>query len=231
MNIIDKVKSIFQNLKKQLSDSGGTAKQESLPGKTISSADMDTQKREQNLQSIKGTPLETVAKNFLEVMKTLNTSNDRKKLSPYSFSQSKGLVALVLDMITYEIVNCEVYKALSTKVARFTVQINMKKKSKEYVLMARPLPSTGEWRIYSFEDKSKILVILKNWSDFLKDFPDRGIMRSSASIPLEIGVALMQFGEDESALEYFTKTLEQDQSSDESLAARVCLSILRGKAN
>ncbi|MEQ8187440.1 MAG: hypothetical protein ABRQ39_05655 [Candidatus Eremiobacterota bacterium] len=231
MNIIDKVKSIFQSLKKQLSDSGGTSQQENLQGAVISPGDTDKQKRDQNLQSIKGTPLETVAKNFLEIMKTLNTSNDRKKLAHFTFSQSKGLIALVLDMITYEILNCEVYKTLSTKVARFTVQINMKKKSKEYILMARPLPSTGEWRIYSFEDKSKILVILKNWSDFLKDFPDKGIMRSSAGIPLEIGVALMQYGEDESALEYFTKTLEQDQTSDESLAARVCLSILRGRAN
>jgi len=107
----------------------------------------------------------------------------------------------------------------------------MKKKSREYILMARPLPKSGEWKIYSFEDKSKILAILKNWSDFLKDFPDRAIMRSSAGIPLEIGVALMQYGEDESALEYFTKTLEVEQTSDEALAARVCLAILRGKAS
>lgn len=162
-------------------------------------------------------------------MKSIEKSYDRKKLKAYTFSQSKGLISLVFDMITYEIVNCEVYKSLDSKVARFTVQINKKKKSSEYVLLARPLPSTKEWRIYSFENKEKILSILKNWSDFLKDFPDKKIMRSSAGIPLEIAVALMQYGEDESALEYFTKTIEQEQASDEALAARVCLTILRGK--
>lgn len=188
-----------------------------------------TKQSEENLRAIKGTPLEKVARDFLETMKGIEKSYDRKKLKAYTFSQSKGLISLVFDMITYEIVNCEVYKSLDSKVARFTVQINKKKKSSEYVLLARPLPSTKEWRIYSFENKEKILSILKNWSDFLKDFPDKKIMRSSAGIPLEIAVALMQYGEDESALEYFTKTIEQEQASDEALAARVCLTILRGK--
>ncbi len=188
-----------------------------------------TKQSEENLRAIKGTPLEKVARDFLETMKNIEKSYDRKKLKAYTFSQSKGLISLIFDMITYEIVNCEVFKSLDSKVARFTVQINKKKKSSEYVLLARPSPASKEWRIYSFENKEKILSILKNWSDFLKDFPDKKIMRSSAGIPLEIAVALMQYGEDESALEYFTKTIEQEQASDEALAARVCLSILRGK--
>jgi hypothetical protein len=165
----------------------------------------------------------------METMKSVEKGMDRKKLNPYTFAQTKALISLTFEMITYEILNCEVYKSLNSKIARFYIQTNQKKKAKEYILLCRPLPSTNEWRVYSFEEKSKILTILKNWSDFLKDFPDKAILRSSASIPLEIAVALMQYGEDDQALEYFTRTLEQDQASDEALAARVCLGILRGK--
>ena len=167
----------------------------------------------------------------METMKSVKKGLDRKKLKPYTFSQSKGLISLIFDMITYDFIDCEVYNSLDSKIAKIFIQVNQKKRHKEYVLLARPLPSNKEWRIYSFERKDKILEILKNWAGFLKEFPDKGIMRSSAGIPLEIAVALMQYGEDESAVEYFTKTLEQSQASDEALAARVCLSILRGKAS
>lgn len=183
--------------------------------------------------AIRGTPLEKLARDFMETMKTLQNSSDRKKLKPYTFSQSKALIDLVFDMITYDLLDCEVYKNPYGKIAKFFIQVNKKKQSKEYVLLVRPLPSTGEWKIYSFETKNKILEVLKTWSDFLKAFPDKGVMKSSAKIPLEIGVALMQMGEDESAVDYLKKTINQDQSAltitDEILAAKVCLSILLGK--
>jgi hypothetical protein len=62
-----------------------------------------------------------------------------------------------------------------------------------------------------------------------KGFSDPGMIKSDPNIPFQIGVALMQWGEDDDAMNYLSKIPQTNIIADQVLGAKVCLSILRGK--
>jgi|GEM_PF-2365564 len=172
---------------------------------------------------------EQLVKDFLETMKRIRSATQKKLLTPFIFSQSKGLITLVLNIIDYKILEKKLTNLPDSKKARFVVEVFTQKKEREYILLAKTTPRVKKWRIYSFERSDKILEQLKIWVEFMKNPSERKIFDSNPQSLFEIGVALLQWGEDEEAIAYLQECIEKFAGTEPALAAKICLSILKNE--